>query len=195
MLRRLRTQIAILGSRARIARLLLFEGRRHRNLSVGRAVRFWVPVRSAGRGTLKIDEGCTLGWPEAPRYGSGEILLQPRSAEALIEIGKRCVFSNNVSIVANARISIGDDCLIGDQVAIYDSDFHELDPVRRRQGSGPSKPVQVGSNVWIGSRAMILKDLAIGDNADVGAMSLVTTDIPKNSIAAGVPARVIKSLA
>ena len=130
----------------------------------------------------------------APRYGRGEILLQPRAEDATISIGSGTIFSNNVSIVAMRSIRIGSDCLIGDLVQIIDCDFHELDPLRRRTSVGRIKPVEIGNNVWLGSRVMVLCGVTIGDNTVIGAGSVVTRSIPANSVAVGVPAKVIRTL-
>jgi acetyltransferase-like isoleucine patch superfamily enzyme len=54
--------------------------------------------------------------------------------------------------------------------------------------------VIIGNNVWLGSRSIILKGVTIGDNSVIGAMSLVTKDIPPNSVAGGIPAKVIRTL-
>lgn len=100
----------------------------------------------------------------------------------------------NTVICALKRIEIGNDCLVGDAVAIFDSDFHELNPSRRRLGSGPVMPVVIGNNVWIGSRSIILKGVSLGDNSVIGAMSVVTKPVPPNTLVAGNPARVVRSL-
>ncbi len=56
------------------------------------------------------------------------------------------------------------------------------------------KPVRIGNNVWIGSRVMVLKGASIGDNSVIAAMSVVTSAIPANCVAAGVPAKVIRKI-
>jgi maltose O-acetyltransferase len=152
------------------------------------------PVRADGEGRVIIGHGNYLGYWLAPKMGSGEILLQARTASAEIRIGHGNAFSNNVSVVANQRVEIADRCQIGDMAAIYDSDFHEIDPATRLRSAGESRPVRIGSNVWLGSRCMVLKGVAIGDNSVIGAMSLVTKSIPPNCLAAGIPARVIRSI-
>jgi maltose O-acetyltransferase len=171
---------------------MLLERSSHERLEVGPRTRFYVPVRSAGCGTLVIGPRNSFGYGPAVRVGNGEILLQPRSKEARILIGRGNAFSNNVSVVASGEITIGDGCQIGDQVAIYDCDFHEIDPERRNRGVGPIRPVHIGNNVWLGSRVIVLKGVTIGDNTVVGAMSLVTQSLPANCVAAGNPARVIR---
>lgn len=170
---------------------LFWAGVRCRSLNVGPGNRFHVPVRGESSGSLQIGPGNSFGYRQAPRFGSGRILLQGRLPDSEIEIGCRNSFSNNVSIIATRKITIGNDCLIGDQVLIVDSDFHAIDPVVRKQSTGPSESVQIGNNVWLGSRVMVLKGVTIGDNSIIGAMSLVKDSIPPNSIAAGNPARII----
>ncbi|MEI6212126.1 MAG: DapH/DapD/GlmU-related protein [bacterium] len=71
-----------------------------------------------------------------------------------------------------------------------DNDYHSVED--RRQ-PGVSAPIILGCNVWLGVRVIVLKGVTIGDNAVIGAGSVVTHDIPANSLAAGVPARVIRS--
>ncbi len=112
----------------------------------------------------------------------------------MITVGDNNHFSNNISVVANERITIGNRCLLGDLVAIYDCDFHEMNPLTRHQGSGPTAPVSIGDNVWIGSRSIILKGVTVGDNSVIAAMSLVNKPVPPNCVVGGVPARIIKEL-
>lgn len=162
-------------------------------VSVGEGTHAQVPLRGGG-GILKIGRKNILGYRGAIKLGSGSILLQPRGRNAVIEIGDRNLLSNNVALVANQSISIGSDCQIGDMVCIYDSDFHEIAPVTRNRSQGTILPVKIGDNVWLGSRVMVLKGVTIGDNSVVGAMSVVTRSIPANCIAAGNPARVIRSI-
>ena len=159
---------------------------------IGSGLCLEVPVRCDGSGSLVIGNGNCLGYRPAPRLGNGEILLQPRGDKAEIIIGDNNTFSNNVTVIATARITIGHGCQIGDQVAIYDSDFHAVDPAQRTQSRGTSEPVAIGNNVWLGSRALILKGVTIGDNSVVGAMSVVTKPVPANCVVAGIPAKVVR---
>jgi maltose O-acetyltransferase len=120
--------------------------------------------------------------------------LQARHHDAVIEIGGACAFSNNISIVALHRITVGSRCLIGDMVTILDADHHEIDPTARWNGPGRIDPVAIGDNVWIGSRSMILRGVTIGYNSVIGSGSVVTRSIPANVVAAGNPARVLRPL-
>lgn len=178
----------------RVNRLRLMEGLYHQRMEIGFGTCFNVPVRSTGRGTLLIGVDNTFGLLQAPRLGTGEILLEPRRKTARVLIGERNCFSNNVSILANGEVSIGDGCQFGDQVAIYDCDFHEVNPDTRQLTDGLVRPVHIGNNVWLSSRVMVLKGVSIGDNSVVGAMSVVTKSIPPNCVAAGNPARIIRAI-
>lgn len=151
-----------------------------------------VPIRCGGRGELKIGARNIFGVTLAERVGNGCILLQPRSVKSSIIIGDSNHFSNNIFIIANQNVTIGNDCRIGSFVSILDHDGHEIEPRERNLGEGLCRPVIIGDNVWIGSRSMILKGVAIGDNTVVGAMSLVSRSLPANCVAAGIPARVIR---
>jgi len=162
---------------------------------LGKGCRFHSPVRVAcGKGSVEIGHMNGFGYFSGPKSGDGALKIQPRKLESQIVIGDKNWFNNNVTIIANEKIEIGNGCRIGDDVAIYDCDFHEMDPNHRGRSHGPTSPVSIGDNVWLGSRVMVLKGVQIGENSVVGAMSLVTKSIPANCIAAGIPAKVIKSL-
>jgi maltose O-acetyltransferase len=128
------------------------------------------------------------------RYGNGAILLQARDKDAWVKIGPDCAFSNNVSIVALKAVEIDDHCLIGDFVSIMDSDFHAIAPDQRRHGPPQTEPVHLERNVWLASRVIVQKGVTIGANSIVTPNAVVTSSLPPNCIAGGVPARVIRTL-
>ena len=94
-----------------------------------------------------------------------------------------CVFLDVVGI------EVGDGCQIGPSVQILTAD-HPRDPALRRQGLESGKPVRIGRNVWIRSGAIILPGVTIGDDAIVGAGSIVTRDVPEGATVVGNPAQV-----
>ena len=179
----------------------LTRRRRYRIAAVGRGtlrkearVKARVPVRIDGDGEVILEAGVTLGYAKAPRMGCGEILLQARDAGSVIRVGAGSTFSNNVSVIATRWVTLGRDCLIGDGVLIVDSDFHHLDPGKRRDPDPPSAPVEIGDNVWIGARAVILKGVTIGLGSVVAAGAVVTRSVPERTVVAGNPARSIKNI-
>lgn len=117
--------------------------------------------------------------------------------DAVLIIGKNVQVNDYVHIGAIDSITIGDNTLIASKVFITDhnhglfEDLSELaiPPIKRELSS---KAVHIGANVWIGENVSILPGVKIGDGSIIGAGSVVTKDIPKNVIAVGAPARVIK---
>jgi acetyltransferase-like isoleucine patch superfamily enzyme len=110
---------------------------------------------------------------------------------ARLEIGNGTFLNYGVSLSAHQEVIIGDNCLIGNYVTIMDNDYHDL---HDRSRPGPSLPVHIADRVWIGIRSVVLNGVRIGEGSVIGAGSVVTSDIPPNSLAVGVPARVIRSL-
>ena len=110
-----------------------------------------------------------------------------------ISVGKRFFANFNFTVLDEALVTIGDDCFIGPNVGIYTA-CHSTDPVARNTRQEWALPVTIGDNVWIGGSVTILAGVTIGDNVTIGAGSVVTRDIPSNSIAVGNPCRVIKKL-
>lgn len=105
---------------------------------------------------------------------------------ASLSIGERVFLNRNAFLWCANTISIGSDTIVAPDVIIRDSDGHYID------GGEKSAPITIGNHVWIGARAIILKGVTIGDNAVIGAGSVVTHDIPANCLAAGNPAKVIR---
>ena len=111
-----------------------------------------------------------------------------------IRVGKRFFANFGWTVLDEAQVTIGDDCFLGPGVHIYTA-CHSTAPKERATRKEWAEPVTIGDNVWIGGNVTILPGVTIGDNCTIGAGSVVTHDIPANSIAAGNPARVIKTIA
>jgi len=107
-----------------------------------------------------------------------------------IEIGSGVFLNYGASLSAHRLVRIGDGCQIGSYACMMDNDYHRVED---RSKPGESRPIVLGENVWLGVRVIVLKGVTIGDNAVIGAGSVVTKDIPANSLAAGMPARVIRT--
>lgn len=113
------------------------------------------------------------------------------------DCGKNIVVGKNVFINACCKfqdqggIEIGNGVLIGHNVSLLTLNHDERPQFR--QNIYP-KPIKIGDNVWIGSNATILQGVTIGDGAIIGANAVVTKDVPKNTIVAGIPARMIRKV-
>jgi len=109
-----------------------------------------------------------------------------------IFLGDRVFLNFNCVLLDIMPITIGQGTQIGPAVQIYAAD-HPRDPEARRKNLENGKPVTIGKNVWIGGGAILLPGVTVGDDAVIGAGSVVTRDVPAGAIAAGNPARVLKS--
>ena len=118
-----------------------------------------------------------------------------------IYLGNNCEINMNCTFLDDNVIQIGNNALIAPNVQIYTA-FHPTNAIDRfgkpkQDGSFTfcktlTAPVIIGDNVWIGGGAIITPGVKIGDNVVIGAGSVVTNDIPSNSIARGIPCRVVR---
>ena len=108
-----------------------------------------------------------------------------------IHVGKNVFINAGCCFQDQGGITIGDGVLIGHQVVLATLN-HDLDPDKRQ--SMMPKPIVIGNNVWIGSHATILGGVTIGDGSVIAAGAVVTKDVPKNTVAGGVPAKIIKAI-
>jgi maltose O-acetyltransferase len=110
-----------------------------------------------------------------------------------IRLGTRVFFNFNCVVLDVCEVRIGDHTLLGPGVQIL-TPLHPLDhELRRKQEFG--KPIEIGSDVWVGGGALILAGVRIGSRAVIGAGSVVTRDIPEGAFAAGNPCRIIRKSA
>lgn len=116
-----------------------------------------------------------------------------RCHEGEVEIGRKTVMGQECTISAYQRVRIGEQCVIADRAMFIDFDHGVVEVERPIRLQGIYKrDVEVGSNVWIGYGACVLRGVRVGDNAIVGTNSVVTKDVPANAVVAGIPARVIR---
>lgn len=126
---------------------------------------------------------------------SGLISISPFTAiMAVISKWVTIFFANFVfTVLDEVRVIIGDNAFIGPNVSLY-TPCHPTTPKERNTGVQWAKPIKIGNSVWIGGSVTILPGVSIGDNCTIGAGSVVTKDIPANSIAVGNPCRVVKKI-
>jgi maltose O-acetyltransferase len=109
-----------------------------------------------------------------------------------IELGERVFFNFNCIVLDVCSVRIGSFSLFGPAVQIY-TPMHPFNARERRQQEY-GKPVDIGSDVWVGGGAIILPGVRIGSGAVIGAGSVVTRDVPDRMFAAGNPCRVIREI-
>ena len=126
------------------------------------------------------------------QVGEGAVIRPPFYCDYgyNISVGRNTFMNFNCVILDVVQVRIGDDCQIGPNVQIYTAD-HPRDPEARRSGVEFGRPIHIGRNVWVGGGAIILPGVTVGDDAVIGAGSVVTRDIPPQATVAGVPAKVL----
>lgn len=110
-----------------------------------------------------------------------------------IEIGENFFMNMNCVILDEAKVRFGDNVFIAPNCGFYTAG-HPLDAEQRNKGLEYAYPITIGNNVWIGGHVCVLPGVTIGDNAVIGAGSIVTKDIPANSLAVGNPCKIIRSI-
>ena len=110
-----------------------------------------------------------------------------------IEIGENFYANHNLVILDPNKVTFGDNVFIGPNCAFYTA-AHPLEPEIRNKGLEYALPIKVGNDVWFGGNVIVLPGVSIGDNCTIGAGSVVTKDIPPNSIAVGNPCKVIRTI-
>ena len=133
---------------------------------------------------LRIGKHCNLGNLFVHVIDRGKVL-----------VGSRSSFNGRVRLLLHepGRIEIGNDCLFAGEVDVTISDMHSIVSKETGERVNPARNVVLEDHVWVGQRAMILKGAHVGKNSIIGACSLLSGDVPANCIAAGIPARVIRT--
>jgi acetyltransferase-like isoleucine patch superfamily enzyme len=158
------------------------------------------------RRASKIEKKVRL-WGKAIVQNQGRLIIRERArldgrivplefsvgSDGFLEIGAGTFINYGCSIAASKQVVIGPNCNIGTYVIIMDNDFHHLQP-ELRQERPPSAPIILEENVWLGARVIVLRGVTIGKGSVIGAGSVVNKDVPPRTLAAGVPAKIIREL-
>lgn len=133
-----------------------------------------------------IGTGCTIG-KECSFWIEGN--------NASIVVGNNCTFVMRIYFNAQedgSSIKVGDDCMFSNTIWVRTSDSHPIYSLETNQRINPPKNVEVGNHVWIAPNTKIMKGVSIADGAIIGSDTMVLHNIPKNVVAVGHPARVVK---
>ena len=153
------------------------------------------PTQFLGNGIISFGDNVKLGFNPSPMFYNSYGFIEARNEHSTINFGNNININNSCIIISEGEgIEIGENTLIGFNVEITDSDFHDLDSKKRRSGIPKTEKVFIGKNVFIGSNVKILKGVFIGDNSVIANSSIVTKSIPENVIAGGYPCKVLKNL-
>jgi acetyltransferase-like isoleucine patch superfamily enzyme len=159
---------------------------------------FGRPIIQRHRGSrMALSNGLTLrSWPRSnPLAPTAPVVLATCRADAVIEVGTDCGFTGT-TLVAADRVTIGDRVLAGRKASLVDTDFHPLTPEGRAEdiNAGDAAPITVEDDVFLGTEALVLKGVTVGEGAVVGAGAAVTQDVPLRTVVAGNPAQGVRTL-
>jgi len=129
-----------------------------------------------------------------------QVLLEPgvwitAPDRARIRIGGGTFLNQGVMVAAFELVEIGEHCMLANGCLVTDADHRFDDPDRPVpwQGFTSKGPTRIGANVWLGANVVVTSGVTIGERCVIGANSVVTRDIPAFSVAAGAPAKVLRT--
>lgn len=155
---------------------------RLRNCTTGKMITVKGRLKISAKGNIIIGDSCRI-WSH---MGTTQISAGPR---ATIEIGDNTFINTGTIITSRRHIKIGRNCNIANQVIMMDDDFHDVD---ERKATSGKESIIIGDNVWIATRATILKGVTIGEGAVIAAGAVVTKDVLPYMMVGGVPAKFIR---
>jgi acetyltransferase-like isoleucine patch superfamily enzyme len=139
-------------------------------------------LQIAKRGTIRFGRFVWIGDRTKIRCHEGEVI-----------VGEKSVLGQECTISAYRHVRIGEQCVIADRAMFIDFDHGVVEVERPIRLQGIYKrDVDVGSNVWVGYGACVLRGVRVGDNSVIGTNSVLTKDIPANAVVGGVPARLLR---
>ncbi len=130
----------------------------------------------------EIGENCYIEPPFHANWGGKHV-----------HFGKNIYANFNLTLTDDTHIYVGDNTMFGPNVTIVTAG-HPILPELREKNYQYNIPVRIGKNCWLGAGVTVLPGVSIGDNAVIGAGSVVTKDIPSNTVAVGVPCRVLREI-
>lgn len=134
---------------------------------------------------IEINQNCYIG--------GGEFWMEDNNCAIIIHSGTTIESAHLAVTEPFSKIEIHDDCMLAKHVEIRTGDSHCIIDNNTGKKINPAKNVILQSHVWVGAHVKILKGVTISSNSVIGTSSVVTNDIPGNCIAAGIPAKVIKT--
>lgn len=192
--------------------LMIIRGIRHKLLFkeakgilfVGKRVKIREHKKIRIKGSATIEDGCSINALSKKGITVGNNFSLGRNSiiectGVIRELGEELIIGENVGIAANAfiamrgKVSIGDNTILGPNVSIHaeNHNFEDINKPIRSQGA-TRRGVVIGKDCWIGSKAVILDGVNIGNHVIVAAGAVVNKDVPDYAIVGGVPAKIIK---
>lgn len=165
---------------------------------------FWIDVNGSNN-LVEIAEDCLLTNTVIRISGNNNRLIINRTARFMgpciitmdgdsnLLIGENAGIRDVQFVLKDADIEVGKLCMFSNHILLRNTDSHKVINLEDNQVTNASRSIRLGEHVWIGQNATILKGVSIGDNSIVALGTIVTKDVPANSIVAGVPSKVVKT--
>jgi len=153
-------------------------------------VKFSIPVSSQFDGELQIIGTGNVTWGEHCRFGK-DVVLETQN-DGMIELGDHVRINQGSVLAAHHKVTIGNDCLIGEYCSIRDANHNFILGETVRTQSHSYSPITVDDDCWIGRGSAVLKGVTLHKGCIVGANSVVTKNIPEYSVVAGSPTKGLK---
>lgn len=171
---------------------------RYWGVNLGRNCRFFgLPlIRRLPNSRIDIGHNCQFRSAEWSNFAglNHACALVTLTETAELRIGNDCGFSG-AALAAATSVRIGDRVMVGANTSISDSDWHPIDAKQRINDEAPeTKPIVIEDDVWLGANVTVLKGVTIGARSVIAANSVVTKSIPADVVAAGIPAKAVKSI-
>lgn len=143
-------------------------------------------------GSIRMGHGCSFVSGANVRLMHIEVVA---TRDGHVTIGERSGFTwqTKVFLLEPGRITLGAGCLIAGETLLTNSDMHSIIEIETGARINPAEDITLGARVWLGAGASLMKGCVIGAGSIIGYGSLVTGHIPENCMAAGVPAKVIRT--
>ena len=149
------------------------------------------PAALFGERAIRIGRDVVIG--PGVSLSAGMSPDQPLLSDRIVVVGDRCVIGRGSSITGHLQIEIGNDVFFGPNVYVTDQNHSASDPeLPIGHQIAPERSVRIGDGSWIGTNAVILPGVTVGERAIVGAGAVVTRDVPDGAVAVGSPARLIE---
>ncbi len=125
--------------------------------------------------------------------GIGTTIVGPIRIMGTVEIGDKCWINRNFTLHGNGHAKIGNNCDIGPDVSLL-TGGHQLGSSERRAGKGELYEIEIKNGCWIGARSTLLGNIVLDEGCVIAACACVNKNVPKNVLAGGIPAKIIRSL-
>tara|TARA_B100001750_G_scaffold53429_2_gene40613 strand:- start:1839 stop:2513 length:675 start_codon:yes stop_codon:yes gene_type:complete len=177
--------------------LVTFDGARVPGLRIrvnGDRNRIRIPASCYLRGAFIQVEGSNneVVFGDAVKVSLGAKIVV-NDDEGRLSVGRgTTIESVRLEVAGGASLSIGDDCMLAYEVDVRNTDSHSVLSLDTGERLNPDADVVIGDRVWVGAHAMVMKGTVIGNDSVIASRSVLTRAVPEHSVAAGVPARIVR---